>query len=207
MENSRWCIDCHRKVQVVKPPFCPVCGQPAASGMVCQRCAVSPPRFAQLRSWAVFGGVLRSAILRLKYRHDVALGDVFSRFLVRCFMRQGWNVDCVIPVPLGLDRIAERGYNQASLLARPFAYELGLDYLPRAVKRVRETRSQVGLSIQERHDNVSDAFLARQSVVSGRRILLIDDVTTTGSTLNSCAGALLNAGAIQVFGLTLARAA
>jgi len=150
---------------------------------------------------------LRSAILRLKYRHDVALGDVFSRFLVRCFMRQGWNVDSVIPVPLGLDRIAERGYNQASLLARPFAYELGLDYLPRAVKRVRETRSQVGLSIQERHDNVSDAFLARQSVVSGRRILLIDDVTTTGSTLNSCAGALLNAGAIQVFGLTLARAA
>jgi competence protein ComFC len=205
-EYTRWCGDCRRKVQMVRPPICQVCGRPYATDAVCERCLAHPPEFDELRSWAVFGGVVRKAIHRLKYQRDLALGEVFARSLAYCYHQQGWQVDAVIPVPLGLDRMAERGYNQASILARPLAFYLGIQFLPKALARRRETRTQVGLTIRERQDNVRDAFLAQQSLVTGKRVLLVDDVTTTGSTLDACAGALRTSGATHVYCLTLARA-
>jgi ComF family protein len=150
---------------------------------------------------------MRKAIHRLKYQHDLGLGEILSQYMVRGYLIQKWQVDLVIPVPLSLDRLAERGYNQASLLAKPFSFTLDLDFRPQALTRVRETRSQVGLSAQERRTNVQEAFLAKPKEVESRKILLIDDVTTTGSTLNACAAALMEAGAAQVYCLTLARAA
>jgi ComF family protein len=119
---------------------------------------------------------------------------------------QGWLIDVVVPVPLGIARLKERGYNQAALIAHPFALASGLRYAPRALLRTRETRSQVGLSITERKINVTDAFKARHEIVGGKRVLLIDDVTTSSATLDACAAALRKDGADQVYCLTLARA-
>jgi ComF family protein len=117
-----------------------------------------------------------------------------------------WEIDLITPVPLGLARLAERGYNQSSLLARPLSLALHVPYRPQILSRVRETRSQVGLTAAERRENVSGAFVARSNGIMGRNVLLVDDVTTSGSTLDACAEALFTAGARQVYGLTLARA-
>jgi ComF family protein len=118
----------------------------------------------------------------------------------------GWTVDLVVPVPLGMRRLKERGYNQVGLIARPLALAMRLAYAPSALCRVRETRSQVGLTRAERHDNVHGAFQAAQRLVNGRKVLLMDDVATTGATLASCAEALCASGAQDVFALTVARA-
>ncbi|MEA2008218.1 MAG: ComF family protein [Chloroflexota bacterium] len=142
----------------------------------------------------------------MKYERDLGLGEVMAEFLCQVFSSTGWEVDLVAPVPLGMERFKKRGYNQAMLLARPFAWSMGLPHTPNALQRVRETRSQVELSFLERRENVAGAFKAKPEIVSGKSVLVIDDVTTTGSTLDACAEALLHANAKQVYGLTLARA-
>lgn len=118
----------------------------------------------------------------------------------------GWIIDLVIPVPLGVARQKERGYNQASLLALPLALKRRYRFVPKALSRTRETRSQVDLNREERKQNVSGAFTARAEIVKGKSVLVVDDVTTSGATLDACADALLEAGAKEVYGLTLAQA-
>ena len=134
------------------------------------------------------------------------MGGMLARPLIDLAGSQSWQIDLVIPVPQGLDRKAERGYNQAALLAWPVALALGWQYRPRALKKIRATRTQVGLNREQRWENVSDAFWADPCMVEGKQILVIDDVTTSGATLDSCAASLIAAGARAVFGLTLARA-
>lgn len=166
---------------------------------------MQPPSYQGMRSWGVFGGPLRQAIHRLKYQHDIGLGEILARPLITLLGNLDWEYDLVLPVPLGVARLRERGYNQAALLARPVALKLGARYQPEAIDRVKETRSQVGLNLTQRRENVKNAFRAQADWVTGKGILLIDDVTTSGSTLESCAAALCAAGAERVYGLTLAR--
>jgi ComF family protein len=116
-----------------------------------------------------------------------------------------WDMEVIIPVPLGVARLKERGYNQAVLIARPLALRLDLPCETRGLHRVRETRSQVGLTINQRRENVRNAFLANMEKVSKRRILVVDDVATSSATLDACALALLEAGAKAVHCVTLAR--
>jgi len=165
----------------------------------------SPP-YTALRSWAVFSGPLRQALHRLKYARDIALGETLAQPLIELFLNLGWQVDLVVPVPLSRARHEERGYNQAALLARPLALACGLSYRPKTIQKTRETLSQVGLTKSGRRDNVKDAFFAPSSQVQGKRILVIDDVTTSGATIEACAQALTVGGAERVYGLTLARA-
>ncbi len=206
-KGERWCEACNRRSQVIVPPVCPVCGQPQAEEVLCRRCRQAPPAYTALRSWAIFGNQVRNAVHRLKYKGDLGIGEVLSRPLITGLRQYGWVVDLIVPVPLGLARLAERGYNQAALLAWPMALALGISYRPKSLCRVRETRSQVGLKLAERQENVQGAFSARREWVAGKTVLVVDDVTTSGSTLNACAAALLEAGASAVYGLTLARAA
>ncbi|HVN54309.1 MAG TPA: ComF family protein [Anaerolineaceae bacterium] len=159
-----------------------------------------------MRSWGAFTGPLREAIHRLKYRKDVALGEALSRPLQDLVRSLNWPIDLIVPVPLSDQRLRERGYNQADCLALPMALALGVDYHSRALLRIKNTQSQVGLSAHQRKENVLNAFSANPRLVTGRQVLVIDDVATTGATIHSCAGALLDAGAVQVFGMTLARA-
>jgi ComF family protein len=149
---------------------------------------------------------LRNALHRLKYNRDIALGEILARPMIRILGLTTWKVDLVVPVPISLSRRSERGYNQAALLARPLALFYGLEYRPKALIKSRETRSQVGLTVEERKANVHDAFFAEQRLVKGKNILVVDDVTTSGATLNACAQVLRIAGAQEVYCLTLARA-
>jgi ComF family protein len=165
------------------------------------------PYYKALRSWAVYKSEVREAIRRLKYRRNLALGQALAVPIINQLCSLAWPVEVVMPVPLGLARLAQRGYNQASLLARPVALSLQLPYQTQAIKRHRETKSQVEMSsFASRRENVAGAFTADHFKVNGKKILVIDDVTTSGATMNACAKALSEAGASEVYGFTLARA-
>jgi len=159
-----------------------------------------------MRSWLIYEGPIRHALLELKYGRNVALGDALAKHLAEFVGKLGWQVDLVVPVPLGKNRMKERGYNQVGLVALPLAAVNHWRYVPRALIRSRETRSQVGLTVDERKENVSGAFQANSALVSGATVLLMDDVATTGATLSACATSLLDAGAKSIFALALARA-
>jgi ComF family protein len=207
VRGMRWCQKCQENTRLIPALVCPICGNAQNSTAKCQKCRTYLPVYTALRSWAVFEGPLRNALHRLKYKGDLALGEVLARPLVDLFTRLGWKVDLVTSVPIGVARRGERGYNQATLLARPLALNVGLDFQPDALSKTRETRTQVGLSISDRRTNVAGAFSANPKRVMQKHVLLIDDVTTSGATIEACAKALLDAGASQVFGLTLARTA
>jgi len=159
-----------------------------------------------MRSWAVFDSPVQNALHTLKYRRNVGIGDALA-VQMRDFVRSlEWPADLLVPVPLGKKRLKERGYNQVGLVARSLAYEIGLDYAPQALQKSRETRSQVGLTLSQRWENVRDAYQADPEAVKRKSILLMDDVATTGSTIQACADALLSAGARDVYAITIARA-
>ncbi len=204
--GSRWCDECQGKVPVLTGRLCEKCGLPVSRDGLCERCRTDPPPFRALRAWAAFDFPVRQALHKLKYRRDMGLGDALAVPLARFTASLSWPLEVVLPVPLGRKRMQERGYNQVDLIARPLSLALDLDYQPAALKRKRETASQVGLSAVKRRENMQNAFLADAAIVRGKTVLVMDDVSTTGSTLTSCSEALLQSGAKDVFALTVARA-
>ena len=201
-----WCEACQEKVQIIQPPICNFCGRRLKASGLCALCRTWRPHFEAMRSWADFEGPLREALHRLKYERDIGLGVVLARPLIQYLVDAGWPVHVVVPVPLGVARQRERGYNQAALIARPVALASGLAYRPKALRRVRETHSQVGLSLEERRENVREAFKARPDLVAGVNVLIVDDTVTTAATMEACAVGLKEAGAERVYGLSVARA-
>jgi len=149
---------------------------------------------------------VRGALHRLKYRRDIGLGEAISSQMSEFVAQLTWPIDTLMPIPLGKKRLKERGYNQVAMVAMPLSMQLRLDYYPNALKRARDTRSQVGLSAAERQENVMGAFKAESTKVNGKNILLMDDVSTTGATLSSAAEALYASGAREVYAVTVARA-
>ena len=202
----RLCVKCQETILFISGKVCTVCGLPLmGKGQICQECKVSLPPYDALRSLTRYGGVIRECIHDLKYRNNQSLGEFFSSRMVEMIREEDWQADLVVPVPLSPDRQVERGYNQSALLARPIALKLGWRYQPLCLTRTRNTKSQVLLTVEERKLNVAGAFSAVPDLVAGQSILLIDDVTTTGSTLKECARALKQAGARSVYCLTLSR--
>lgn len=204
--GTRWCEACQRSTVEIAPPICPVCGNPTLVDGLCQRCQAIRPFFTALRSHTVFTGPVRQAIHRLKYRRDLGSGEALSRIMINSLRKLNWSLDIITCVPLGLARFKERGYNQATLLARPIALAFRLPFLPRLLTRTRETRTQVGLTVGERQVNMADAFRLTNQPVLGKNILVVDDVATSGATLNACAKALVDEGAAKIYGFSLARA-
>lgn len=200
-----WCDQCQNQAKIIRPPICDMCGQPRQISGVCDHCSSSKPKFTALRSWSLYDGPVREAIGNLKYRRNIGLGLTLSQPLSELFNRLKWKVDIVVPVPLGVARLKERGYNQAGLIAKPLALRIGVPCETQGLKRVRETRSQVGLSFDQRRDNVKNAFQAKQDIVLEQSILVVDDVATSSATLNACAAALISAGADDIYCLTYAR--
>ncbi len=210
----RWCVPCQQQIQRVVNPVCACCGEllktqnlrEPSAGLLCYDCQAQLPEYQALRSYGLFSGPLREALHRLKYQRDIGMGEALSKHLIELYNELKWDIDLIAPVPLSQKRLRERGYNQSGLLARPLAYAVQKAYLPDILTRSRNTHTQVGLSANERHKNVEGAFAANKEKVKGKVVLVIDDVTTTGSTISACAQALRIAGASAVYALTLARA-
>lgn len=205
--GMRLCTDCYQKIKTLNNPVCPICGRPYNSSMYspCEDCLESPPSFQALRSWGYFIGPLREAIHGLKYKRDIGLGDELAKNLIDLFSHLQWKVDLITPVPLSEERLEERGYNQSHYLALPLALKFQIPYKPHALRRIRNTVSQVGLDSTNRKQNMQGAFRAEPKLVSGKNILIIDDVTTTGATIEACSAACKEAQANTVFAMTLAR--
>lgn len=197
--------------ELVAPTGCAACDEVVGTRKVfCPACAPSVSRASEPShgQHAVFdyGGAVASAIARFKYAGRSDLAARFGELMARGAAPLEGTVDIVVPVPLHPRRVAERGFDQAALLAGPVARGLRVAHVPRALARIRETPAQASLDREARVANVAAAFRCpAPSRVEGRRVLLVDDVRTTGATLASCAETLTRAGARTVSTLVLAR--
>lgn len=208
-----FCPTCAQSVEPLPPEICSCCGNIQTELIVCcTDCQIQIENAAFSidfkRNAALYTHPIRSAIHALKYENCREMAPLLARYLVAAFAKPCWQnlpsaIDAVIPVPTHLDRKKERGYNQAELLATEFCRRTQLNLQPAWVERIEYKRSQVGLTMIERFENVQNAFLA-SSHVQGRTILLIDDLCTTGATLNACAAAIKDAGGRATYALALA---
>lgn len=204
--SAHFCQVCAEEVERLPEPHCRRCAEPGDFERVCPRCELRPPPFT--RAFAPFAhhGPIARAIHRFKYEDRPELAPGLARMLVeesRNFLAASPEVLCAIP--LHADRFRARKYDQARLLAREAARLMGRQYPLDGLARRRATQRQVGLAESEREQNVAGAFHASEPV-RGRRVLLLDDVFTTGATARAAGAAVLEAGAKEVQVLTLARA-
>jgi len=200
------CADCQEQFAPVGPPVCECCGDPVASGRLCLRCQAKPLAIDGVRSVYQFEGTLRDTLHEFKYNGMKILAHPLGRLMGDYVRLNPVSVDVVVPVPLHRRRLRQRGYNQSALLAREVARGHGLPMDTMSLVRQRETAPQVSLGASERRTNVQGAFVCITGALREKNVLLIDDVCTTGSTLEACAAALYQAGVVSVHALTLARA-
>lgn len=200
------CDACASQLPRADAPRCWRCWQPRRRFELCPSCYRNPPAFDGLRSPFVYRDVVRNLVHSLKYRGVTALAEPMGALLAEAALDFDIEADLIAPVPLSKLRHRTRGYNQASELAKHVGRELSLPVRPRAVERTRHAKPQArSADAEERRRNVQGAFRCEDPAVEGNRILLIDDVTTTGATLAACAEALLRGGAESVWCLTFAR--
>jgi len=203
------CAMCWRSILPLTPPLCDACGDPLPTWRTtslslarCPRCRRGRRHVDRARAIGEYDGALKAVIHALKYEGRRSLARPLAALMRERAADLVASADCVIPVPLHPSRRRQRGFNQASDLAR----QLGLP-VRHALRRVRATPTQTGLPAAQRHRNLRGAFALRRFAhdVAGRTVLLVDDVSTTGATLEACARALKRAGAREVIALTAAR--
>ena len=191
------CPGCRAAIVWIKEPVCETCGRPVA-GRLCPSCATEPPAARPIRSATYYRDPVRRMVHRMKYEGLFALGRPLGQLMLDAWPSWQRPVDLVLPIPLHDRRQRERGYNQSELLVAELRRQLKWTTDAKALFRVRPTRPQLGLTAVERRANVHDAFAADPARVEGKRVLLVDDVCTTGSTLTAAAIALREAGAQSV---------
>ncbi len=172
----------------------------------CHSCAQEPHSLEGIISVVYYEGPIQNAVHLFKYRGRTAIASTLAELMASRILQNPFHFNGIIPVPLHPIRLRERGYNQSALLAKSLSRYLGVPVIEGALERIRYTRSQVGLSAQERRENVKGAFKADPAKIAGLDLILVDDVCTTGATLEECGFALKEAGAGRVWGVTLARA-
>ena len=207
---GRLCGGCWAAVDFIAAPYCHCCGLPFAyhegADILCGGCLGHAPDFDAARAVLRYNGVARSLVLGFKFGDRTHGAPAFAAWMGRSGAELIDNADAVTPVPLHRWRLFSRRFNQSALLARGIAESAGLAFEPGLLVRTRHTQSQVNFSRLGRLNNVRGAFAVRPGgAVAGRRIVLIDDVMTTGATVNACARVLKKAGAASVGVLTLAR--
>ncbi|EJM99217.1 ComF family protein [Phyllobacterium sp. YR531] len=211
-EPGSLCGTCWSKVRFIEKPYCPVLGIPFSHDLGAEihsaEAIADPPPFTRARSVAVYDGVIRDMVYRLKYNDRTDLSRWMAGWMARAGRELIDDCDVIIPVPLHAHRFWMRRFNQSAELARYLAGTSKKSFEPEALQRIRRTRQQVGLGLNDRLANVRGAFKASSSQeikVRGRNVLLIDDVYTTGATVKAATRALKRAGAKNVDVLTFGR--
>lgn len=206
------CPACWPEMAFIAPPFCACCGQAFPHAMaedaLCPLCIATPPLFTQARAALHYSDASRTLATRFKYADQTHCAPAFAAWMARSGAECLEGAERIVPVPLHRRRLLSRRYNQAALLARELSLLTAIPALPDALERTRHTQPQAGLSRKARLGNVEGAFRVRprrRPSVEGKRLVLVDDVITTGATVNSCAAALLKAGAAEIRVLALAR--
>lgn len=206
------CNDCLSKAPPLLSPRCGCCGHPFESRIgedhLCGPCITDPPPFSAARAALLFEGSTRELIHQFKYGKRVILRrplGLLAASHLDDFARE-FGADLILPVPLHVKRLRQRGFNQAILLGEVFAHRWGMALSRNNLRRIRWTEPQVNLGASERAANVKGAFaIANSKGISGKRIFLVDDVYTTGSTAKECCRVLMKCGAAEVAVLTVAR--
>ncbi len=213
----RWCVGCGsegdficptclKSLPRINPPLCPRCGRPQLNAVICPVCVGWQADIDGIRAPFKFDGAVRRAIHELKYKNVRAIAALLGHWLGDYLADYPLPAEVLVPVPLHHKRLRERGYNQSRLLARELAKLSGLPLVDGCLVRERYTTPQARTSnVDERRNNVADAFACRDRRLEGRAVLLIDDVATSGATLDACARVLKEAGAGSVWGLVLAK--
>jgi ComF family protein len=211
-EAGPLCADHHRAVVLLEDPFCERCGQKmftAVTGeLLCAECRTTTRHFDRAFSATAYNDVMKSLVHHYKYGMRQHLAVPLARWMVDFAHRQidAESLDAIVPVPLHWRRFQYRGFNQAIALARPLAREFRLPIIRHVLRRKRHTLPQVQLGPEERLENIKGAFGIRKAErVEGKHLLLVDDVYTTGATINECARVLKGAGADSVVAFTLTR--
>jgi ComF family protein len=211
-EPGSLCADCWRKLRLIERPFCCVLGTPfdhdPGEGSLSPEAIAAPPAFDRARSVAVHTGLARRLAGDLKFRDRTDLAPWMGRWMVRAGSDLIADADMVVPVPLHRGRFLQRRYNQSAELARALAAQADLPFAPELLLRARPTRQQVGLDARQRETNVRGAFRVpppARTVLKNKRVLVVDDVYTTGATLGAVARALKRGGAAHVDVLTFSR--
>jgi ComF family protein len=206
------CGECWPKLRLLERPWCPVMGTPfthdMGEGFLSAEAIADPPPFERARAAVAYTGVARQMVQGLKYQDRTDLAPWMARWMLRAGAELVADADLVVPVPLHWRRFFRRQFNQSAELGRALSRLAGLRFAPSAVRRVKLTRQQVGLERHEREENVRAAFRVPAEAeihIAGRRVLLIDDVYTTGATARSAAKALKRGGGAAVDVLTFAR--
>ncbi|HEX3048929.1 MAG TPA: ComF family protein [Bacillota bacterium] len=203
--------NCLARISLIQPPVCCKCGRPqrlaAAERDVCWQCASTTYYFSTARAVALYEGLLREILADLKYRYRPDLGAVLGILMKEWIKlhKDFQNINLIIPIPINHQKLMERGYNQAELLAKPLQRYLGISLKTNIIVRDKITRSQNELNKEERFSNIKDAFrVINSEALAQAKVLLIDDILTTGATASEAARILLRAGASDVKVLTLA---
>ena len=212
------CASCRAKIKARDPKLCcPICDVtmmlPDSAGFIatpCTNCLKEKPKFDKARAATTFEGPVRKLVIQMKYLKGAWLAGTLTDFLEGCFTAEfsGDKIDAVCPVPLFHARSRDRGFNQAELMGRDLAHRFKLDFNTDLLLRTRPTVTQTAMNARERRSNMAGVFVSPpkyRPIVFGRNILLVDDVMTTGSTLNECAAALKNNGAAKVFAIAVCR--
>jgi len=200
------CQRCEEDLPPTVSPRCPVCWQPYKGTDLCPRCRRERPAFAGLRSPYIFRETARELVHGLKYNHQSVLALPIASLLSRYLVKLSVPADVLIPVPLYPRRERVRGYNQSALLARELGRITGLPVEEKALTRERNTPSQAeSAGAEARKLNVKGAFRYRGEGLQGQTVLLVDDVATTGATIDACARVLRDSGAASVWAVTFAR--
>ena len=205
-EGDFICNSCQASLARIEAPICVQCGKPQADSMLCSGCVNWKADIDAIRSPFRFEGVIRKAVHEFKYHNLRAISGQLAHFLGDYLTDNPISYDVIVPVPLHRKRLKERGYNQAALLSTELSNITGIPVndtsLVRCIYNMQQAKTR---NVEERRQNVIGIFSCLNEELFEKKVLLIDDVTTSGATLNACASVLKKAGATSVWGLTLAR--
>lgn len=201
------CKKCRNKIQYIQSPFCMKCGKSLKDEAMeyCEDCKNATHLFERGRALYEYDTV-KGAIYRFKYENRKEYAEFFGKELAGKLGKEmlGWKADAIVPVPLHKDKEKQRGYNQATLLAKELGNELNMPVYEKIIYRTKPTTPQKNLNGKERQNNLKNAFKIRQNDVKLKTVIVVDDIYTTGTTMNELAGCLKSAGTEKVYCISLA---